>query len=99
MIYVFLFLALIVLDYIIGRSPYSIDFYLERKFPFWHRIAEWAPADVLANEPRYLSWRIQIPIIVALIIMLAVFLLLIQSQIKSAPPSQSSILQVIQAFL
>lgn len=97
LIYVFLFLGLIVLDYMLGRSPYSIDFYIERKYPNWRYLAEWAPKDVLAQEPPYLPWSVQTPIIVVLIIMLVIFLILIQSQIKAAPPgAQASYIHFIR---
>jgi uncharacterized membrane protein YphA (DoxX/SURF4 family) len=39
-IYSFLFLSLIIINTISGPSKYSLDFLLERKFPFWKRVAE-----------------------------------------------------------
>lgn len=97
LIYVFVFLALIVIDYVLGRSPYSLDFYLEKKLPAWRYAAEWATPPVLAREPRYLSWPIQIVVILGIIVMLVVFLIIIQGEITSAPATQSSILHAIQA--
>jgi nitrite reductase (NO-forming) len=84
LIYAFLFLALIILDYVLGRSPYSIDFYIERHFPSWKKFAEWAPSAVLEQEPRYLSWNIQIVAILGLVIMLVVFLLILGSELNTA---------------
>jgi uncharacterized membrane protein YphA (DoxX/SURF4 family) len=39
-IYSFLFLSLIIINTISGPSKYSVDFLLERKIPFWKRVAE-----------------------------------------------------------
>jgi uncharacterized membrane protein YphA (DoxX/SURF4 family) len=39
-IYSFLFLSLIIINTISGPSKYSLDFLLERRYPFWKRIAE-----------------------------------------------------------
>jgi nitrite reductase (NO-forming) len=99
LIYVFVFLALIVMDYILGRSPYSIDYYLEKKFPSWDLVAEWAPPQVLAKKPRYLSWAVQIIIISGIVVMLVVFLIIIQGELSTASTAQSSIFHTIQMVL
>jgi uncharacterized membrane protein YphA (DoxX/SURF4 family) len=39
-IYSFLFLSLIIINTISGPSKYSMDLLLERKYPFWKRVAE-----------------------------------------------------------
>src|SRR4029077_5812699 len=39
-IYSFLFLSLIIINTISGPSKYSLDFFLERKYPSWKRVAE-----------------------------------------------------------
>ncbi len=92
LIYVFVFLALIVMEYSLGKSPYSLDYYIEKSVPGWRFFGEWAPARTLAKEPRYLSWPVQIVVILGLVIMLVVFLLIIQGEINTAPPAQSSLL-------
>ena len=84
------------MDYVLGRSPYSVDFYLEKRFPFWRKIVEWAPEPVQAQEPRYLPWRIQIVAIVGIVILLAIFLAIITSELRSAPATSSSFLPLIQ---
>lgn len=94
LIYVLVFGALIVMDYALGRSPYSVDFYLEKHFPFWRKIVEWAPAAIQKQEPRYLPWRIQIIVIVGMVILLAVFLAIIISELQ-APAPKSSLLPIL----
>jgi nitrite reductase (NO-forming) len=39
-IYSFQFLSLIIINTISGPSKYSLDFLLERQYPFWKRVAE-----------------------------------------------------------
>jgi hypothetical protein len=50
---------------------------------------------VQAQEPRALPWRIQIVVIIATLVLLAIFLGVITSELRSAPPASSSILPVI----
>jgi nitrite reductase (NO-forming) len=99
LVYVLVFVALLVMDHVLGRSPYSVDFYLEKRFPVWRHVAEWAPAQVLEQEPRRLPWNIQIVAIVAVVILLAVSLAIVTSELNAAA-TQSSASQIIQmAFL
>jgi nitrite reductase (NO-forming) len=84
LIYVLVFITLIVMDHVLGRSPYSVDFYLERIFPAWRHLAEWAPPQILNQEPRQLSWTIQIVSIIGILVMLLVFLVLIGSEMNAA---------------
>ena len=100
LIYVLVFVALIVLDSAVGRSPYSVDYYIERAFPQWRLVAEWASPEVLAQEPAMLPWSTQIPIIIGLVIFLLIVLALLTATINMAPPSSSMIPQLMQlAFL
>ncbi len=87
LIYVFLFMALIVMQYVLGRSPYSLDNYIEQRVPAWKALAESAPREVLEQEPPRLSWSAQIVIIALLVIMLAVFLGVLASEIRVNPPA------------
>jgi len=43
-IYSFVFLSLVIINTISGPSKYSLDFLLERKYPFWKRLAEFGQA-------------------------------------------------------
>ena len=95
-IYVLVFVALIALDSALGRSPYSVDYYIERAIPNWRLLAEWASPEVLAQEPAMLPWSTQIPIIIGLVIFLLVILILITATINLAPPSSSMIPQLMQ---
>jgi nitrite reductase (NO-forming) len=91
LIYIFLFIALIVMDYVLGRSPYSVDFYLEKRLPSWRHMAEWAPPKILAQEPRRLSWKIQIVTIIGIVLLLVIFLVILAGEMNSAPAAQGSL--------
>jgi len=96
LLYFLVFGALIVMDYVLGRSPYSVDFYLGKRFPVWRKLVELAPKQVLEQEPRYLSWNIQIVAIIGILIMLAVFLTIIGSEMNAA--AQASLPNLVQMF-
>jgi hypothetical protein len=81
------FVVLFIMDSALGRSPYSVDYYIERLFPKWTLVAESASPAVLAQEPASLPWSTQIPIIVGLVIFLLVILALITATINLAPPA------------
>jgi len=85
LIYVFMFGTLILLDFVLGLSPYSVDFYIGKRFPAWRKLVEWAPERVLAEEPGYLPWRIQIVAIGSMVIILAVVLTILISELNAAP--------------
>lgn len=96
MIYVLVFVALIVIDIALGRSPYSVDYYIEQAVPSWRRIAESASPEILAQEPAMLPWSKQIPIIIGLVIILLIAFALLTATINAAPPSSSSIQELAQ---
>jgi nitrite reductase (NO-forming) len=96
LIYSFVFIALILLDYLLGRSPYSVDFYIENVKPGWMKFAEWAPADVLKQDYTYLPWSIQIVTIVGMLAMMAIFLVILGSELNSSPPAVGMILEGIR---
>jgi nitrite reductase (NO-forming) len=72
--YVLIFVALIGIDSLGGRSPYSLDYFIERRWPRWRRIAEWSNDRTLAQEPEKLPWRLQIPAMLG-VVLLVVFLI------------------------
>ncbi len=87
LIYVFLFLALLVMQHVLGRSPYSVDNYIEKAVPAWKAVAESAPRDRLEEEPPRLSWNTQVLIILLLLLMLLIFLSILGSEMRMNPPA------------
>ncbi len=63
--YVLIFVALLAINYRSGSSPYSIDYYIERRWPAWRRIAEWSSARP-PREARPVSWRVQVPVLLGI---------------------------------
>ena len=94
-VYILVFASLFVMDHILGRSPYSLDFYLERIFPAWRHLAEWAPPQILDQEPRRLSWTIQIVTFIGIVVMLLILLFIIGSELNAAA-AQANIPKVNQ---
>ncbi len=84
LVYFLVFVALLALNHILGRSPYSVDFYLEKIWSGWKHIAESAPSQVLEQEPPYLRWRTQSLVIAGIVILLAILLAVISSEIRAA---------------
>ncbi len=85
LIYVLVFAALAILDRVVGASPYSLDYYLERRQPIWTRVAEWAPATVLERRPPRLPWRLQGLAILSIVIALVFFLGSLESALSATP--------------
>ena len=71
LVYVLLFIGLILSDREHGRSPYSIDYYLERRWPGWRRFSELASPRVLDRVPPRLPWPEQLAGMVGILIALA----------------------------
>jgi nitrite reductase (NO-forming) len=98
-VYILVFASLFVMDHILGRSPYSVDYYLERIIPAWRHLAESAPSNILDQEPRRLSGTIQVVTILGIVVMLLILLFIIRSELN-AGAAHASISNVIQlAFL
>ncbi|MGH7076071.1 MAG: multicopper oxidase domain-containing protein [Stellaceae bacterium] len=72
--YVLIFIALIGIDNRGGRNPYSLDFLIERRWPRWRRVSEWSSDEALRQEPYALPWRLQVPAMLAVLV-LVIFLI------------------------
>ncbi|MCZ2441772.1 MAG: multicopper oxidase domain-containing protein [Burkholderiales bacterium] len=55
LLYVLLFAVLIVVNQRAGTSPYSVDYFIERRWPAWSWIAEWRERR-LSDAPRVAWW-------------------------------------------
>ncbi|QXL83695.1 multicopper oxidase domain-containing protein [Comamonas sp. NLF-1-9] len=54
-IYVLIFAVLIAINHRSGTSPYSVDYFIERKWPAWSWVAEWRERR-LSDAPRVAWW-------------------------------------------
>ncbi|MGI8915527.1 MAG: multicopper oxidase domain-containing protein [Chloroflexota bacterium] len=90
LIYVLVFFGLIVFTRQDGPTPYSVDYYLERRWPAWQRVAEWAPArSAVAPLPR-LSWPAQSAAIAAILVTIGVLSATLQSTLNVAPATPAN---------
>ena len=88
--YVLIFVALIAINSRGGRSPYSLDYFIERRWPAWRRFAEWGSAETLAPEPERLPWRIQIFAMLGVLVLLAMLIGGLHSTFNVRSPSPAA---------
>ena len=91
LIYVLLFVALIAINYRSGSSPYSLDYYIEKRWPGWRRVAEWR-ADAPRVLPEPVSWQIQGPVLAGIVLLVFFLLAGLHSSlnVKSASPEAAA---------
>lgn len=89
--YVLIFAALIIVNYRVGPSLYSVDYLIEKRWPAWRALAEW---NVTAepNESARLPWRVQAPALAGIVVLVALLLAGLQSatNVKSASPTAAA---------
>ncbi|HJU26186.1 MAG TPA: multicopper oxidase domain-containing protein [Rhodanobacteraceae bacterium] len=85
--YVLIFIALIGINARGGRSPYSVDYFIEKRWPGWRRVAEWGGTRVLAQEPVVLPWRMQVPAVLGVVLLLVLLILGLESAFHVRSPS------------
>ena len=88
--YVLIFVALIGLDYRAGFIPYSLDYLIERRWPKWRLIAEWSRDTGPVQAHKVLPWRVQIPAILAIVILLAFLIGGMHSTLNVKSPSSTA---------
>ncbi|MGH7689070.1 MAG: multicopper oxidase domain-containing protein, partial [Gemmatimonadaceae bacterium] len=88
--YVLIFIALIAINNRSGRSPYSVDYFIEKRWPRWRRFAEWSSGDTLAREPEMLPWRLQIPAMAAVVLLVIFLIGGLHSTLNVASPSTTA---------
>ncbi|MGH8162400.1 MAG: multicopper oxidase domain-containing protein, partial [Gammaproteobacteria bacterium] len=88
--YVLIFAALIGIDSREGRSPYSADFFIEKRWSGWRRIAEWGGRTTLEREPQALPWSVQIPAIVGIIVIIVFLIGGLHSSFNVKPPTPAA---------
>ena len=88
--YVLIFVALIGLDYRAGRSPYSLDYLIERRWPRWQLITDWSRTVKPPQARQELPWRVQIPAMAGIAVLLVLLLLGLHSALNVKSPSPAS---------
>lgn len=88
-VYVLVFIALIAINSRAGASPYSLDFYIEKRFPGWRHIAEWN-ADPQPGAAQPLSWRVQAPVLFGLALLVFFLVAGLQSSLHVKAPTPTA---------
>ncbi|HKT31627.1 MAG TPA: multicopper oxidase domain-containing protein [Gammaproteobacteria bacterium] len=88
--YVLIFIALIGLDYRAGFIPYSLDYLIERRWPKWQLITEWNRTLKPLQVREALPWRIQIPAMAGIVVLLVLLLLGLHSAFNVKSPSPAA---------
>ena len=88
--YVLIFVALIAINARGGRSPYSLDFLIEQRWPGWRRFAEWGGDEALAREPQRLPWRVQILAMLGVVILVVLLIGGLHSTLNVKSPSPTA---------
>ena len=73
-IYALMFVAVALFDRLLGPTPYSLDYYIEGRFPGWNRLAEWPGKWARPRTPMAFDWDHQMGAIGAIITVLALAL-------------------------
>ncbi len=88
--YVLIFVALMAINVRGGRSPYSLDYFIEKRWPRWRRVAEWGSEDTLAGEPRRLPLSVQIPAMIAVAVLVVLLIGGLHSSLDVKSPSPAA---------
>ncbi len=87
LVYAIVFVALILFARILGSTPYSVDYFISRRFPIWGSLMEWAPKRLWQRTPPALDWPHQLAAIVAIAIALTFAIGTLGSAMNASPPT------------
>ncbi|TAL90946.1 MAG: nitrite reductase, partial [Rhodanobacter sp.] len=88
--YVLIFVALIAINVRGGRSPYSLDYFIEKRWPRWRRVAEWGGEEAFAQEPRRLPLSVQIPAMLGVVVLVILLIGGLHSTLNVKSPSPAA---------
>lgn len=87
--YVLIFVALIAIN-TRGRSPYSVDLFIERRWPRWRRVAEWSSDAPYTSEPHRLPLGVQISAMLGVVVLLIFLIGGLNSTMNGESPSPAA---------
>lgn len=86
LVYALIFIAAALFEHLLGSNPYSLDYYIERRYPRWASLVEWGPTR--APQPRpALGWDHQLAAIGAIFVVLVFALSTLGSAMTGLPPT------------
>ena len=74
LMYALVFVTAALFERFLGPSPYSLDYFIVRRFPRWRLVAEWAPQRLWPQTRPLYDWDHQLGAIGAIIVVLALAL-------------------------
>jgi nitrite reductase (NO-forming) len=86
LVYALVFIAAALFEHLLGRNPYSVDYYIGRRFPKWANLVEWAPTRS-AQPPPALNWDQQLGVIGGILVILVFALATLGSARTVLPPT------------
>jgi nitrite reductase (NO-forming) len=89
LVYALVFVAVALFERLLGSTPYSLDYYICRRFPRWGSFVEWAPRRVFQRPPPALNLDHQLAAIGAIMVALVFALASLGSATatKASPPT------------
>lgn len=87
LVYAFVFIAAALFERLLGNSPYSVDYYIERRFPLWGSWFECAPKQLWQRTPPSLDWDHQLAALGAVIVAVTFALATLGSAMSASPPT------------
>jgi nitrite reductase (NO-forming) len=89
LIYALIFMAVALFERLLGSSPYSLDHYIERRFPRWRVFAEWPTKSFQPRTPPAFDWDHQLGAIggIITVLVLALSTLASSTSTNKAPPT------------
>jgi nitrite reductase (NO-forming) len=90
LIYALIFVAMALFERLLGPTPYSLDYYIARRFPKWGAVAEWAPTGLWQRTLPVFDWDHQLGAIGAIIVALTLALSTLASATRTLPPTPTN---------
>ncbi|MEO6906934.1 MAG: multicopper oxidase domain-containing protein, partial [Abditibacteriaceae bacterium] len=69
--YILFFFSFMLINRHRGTTPHSVDFYISRRWPWWRHVSCFSNINLPIREPMYIPWGERIPIIFAVVGVLA----------------------------
>jgi nitrite reductase (NO-forming) len=86
LVYALVFLAAALFEHFLGPNPYSLDYYIGRRFPKWKALMGWSPKGA-DRVPPVLDWDHQLAVIGAIIVILVFAVSTLDSAHSTLPPT------------
>ena len=87
LMYALVFIAAALFERLLGSTPYSLDYYIGRRFPKWGSLVEWAPKRLWQRSSPALNLDHQLAAIGGIVVALVFALATLGSATSGSPPT------------